>query len=230
MAISRRQLAAQRAGACRACVVAESGFAFRRYRHGVYVSRNGGATWDRFRGGLPPAPVHDLVLHPRERELVVATHGRGIYVINVAPMEELTTSVAREPAHLFDARPVKLRTAKPSPGLAGGKMFAVPNPPAAASIWYHLPDAVTGPVSVQITDAVGNVVAELPGVRDAGMHCITWDLRPPTRRGNGPASPIKPGDYAVRLKVGDKALVRPLRIDAAYPGMTGMADDGPDDP
>lgn len=197
---------------------------------GLYVSRDAGATWIRLRGGLPSVPVGDLVLHPRERELMVATHGRGMYVIDVSPLEELTPKVAAAPVHLFDVRPATLPTARPSPGLAGGRLFAAPNPPAGATIWYHLRESAGAQVTVQITEVTGKVVADLSPPGDAGLHRVTWNLRPPSRR-NGPAArPVAPGDYAVRLAVGGQTLVKPLKIETAVPGAAATSDDEPERP
>jgi hypothetical protein len=57
---------------------------------GLFVSLDAGRTWQPLGAGLPPAPVHDLAVHPRDRELVVATHGRGLWVIDLAPLRQLT--------------------------------------------------------------------------------------------------------------------------------------------
>jgi photosystem II stability/assembly factor-like uncharacterized protein len=196
---------------------------------GLYISRDAGTTWSRLRGGMPSVPVHDLVIQPRDRELVVATHGRGIYVVDIAPLEDLTAKVAAASVYLFEPRPVMVRAARPASGLTGGKMFAAPNPPAGAAIWYHLRDSV-GEVTVHVADAAGAVVAELPADREAGLHRLNWDLRPPTRGGNRVAPPIKPGEYAVRLKVGEQWLVRPLRVEMTAAAASAAADDDPDDP
>jgi photosystem II stability/assembly factor-like uncharacterized protein len=197
---------------------------------GLYISRDQATTWSRIRGGLPSVPVHDLVLHPRERELVIATHGRGIYVLDVAPLEELSATVAAAPAHLFEVRPVVLSASKPSPGLTGGKLFAAPNPPAGLVVWYHLMEPVTSKVTVEVNDGAGALIAELSGPAEAGLHRLTWNLRQSARR-NGPAAkPVAAGEYTVGLKVGEQTLVRPLKVEAAYPGATTTADDGRDDP
>src|SRR6185503_1402943 len=58
--------------------------------HAVFVSRDAGKSWQRFKAGLPPVPMHDLVIHPRERDLVIGTHGRGVYVVDIGPLEDLT--------------------------------------------------------------------------------------------------------------------------------------------
>src|SRR5262249_18069321 len=56
----------------------------------LFFSLDGGKQWRRLLGGFPTVAVHDLVVHPRDRELVIATHGRGVYVLDVAPLQELT--------------------------------------------------------------------------------------------------------------------------------------------
>src|SRR5206468_2965426 len=71
---------------------------------GLFVSLDGGGHWHPLRKGLPTVAVHDLVIHPRDRDLVIGTHGRGIYVLDVAPLEELTPEVLAEEVHLFDVK------------------------------------------------------------------------------------------------------------------------------
>ncbi len=68
---------------------------------GVYVSLNGGDSWSALGNGLPNVPVHDLVVHPRERELVAGTHGRSIWVIDALPVQELDEDVHDSPLHVF---------------------------------------------------------------------------------------------------------------------------------
>src|SRR5262249_39129090 len=75
---------------------------------GLFASFNGGTSWYPLRAGLPTVAVHDLLVHPRDRDLVIATHGRGLYVLDVAPLEELTATVLEEDAHLFDVKPAGL--------------------------------------------------------------------------------------------------------------------------
>src|SRR5207237_6353403 len=96
---------------------------------GLYVSLDAGKSWHHMdRTGLPPTVrVDDLVIHPRERELVIGTHGRSVWVMDIAPLEQLTEEVRKADAHLFDLRPVpalkRQERKTPSP-----KGFAAPNP------------------------------------------------------------------------------------------------------
>src|SRR3990170_2591757 len=68
---------------------------------GAYVSVNRGQSWRRFMTGLPTVPVHDLRIHPRDRELVAATHGRGFWIVDIAALEQMTPTVVAADAHLF---------------------------------------------------------------------------------------------------------------------------------
>ena len=105
--------------------------------HTAWVSADRGASWHRLNTGLPPVPVHDLVIHPRDRELVAGTHGRSVYVMDIGPLEEATDSVLAAPAHLFAIEPALLynrRGGGGSVGLPGSKYFEADNPPFGAHI------------------------------------------------------------------------------------------------
>jgi len=103
----------------------------------AYVSTDAGERWNRFNGGLPPAPVHDLKIHPRDRQLVAATHGRSFYVMDIGPLEQATDSLLGAPVAVFAAEPALLyssRGAGGGVGARGNKVFSAPNPPAGARI------------------------------------------------------------------------------------------------
>lgn len=68
---------------------------------GVYVSLDRGGSWQTLDADLPNVPVHDLVVHPRDRQLVAGTHGRSIYILDALPLQDLTSAVRAKPAHLF---------------------------------------------------------------------------------------------------------------------------------
>jgi hypothetical protein len=122
--------------------------------NGLYASADGGAKWHHLTAGLPPAiTVHDLVIHPRDRDLVIGTHARSVYVMDAGPLEELIPEVAAADAHLFAvkaARPVTPRT----PAVES-KDYTGQNPPFGAVIHY----LATGPAVLEIKDADGKAVA-----------------------------------------------------------------------
>jgi len=69
---------------------------------GLYVSFNGGQSWMKWTHGLPTVPVFDLAIHPRENDLIIATHGRSIYIIDdITPLRELTEEIVKKKIHLF---------------------------------------------------------------------------------------------------------------------------------
>jgi photosystem II stability/assembly factor-like uncharacterized protein len=184
---------------------------------GLFVSLDAGEHWERLRHGLPTVPVHDLVIHPRERELVIGTHGRSIYVMDIWPLEELTPAVRSATAHLFTVRPATTYEVRSGSELTGGRCYVAANPPYGAPIWYHLREKSAQPVRVQITDPLGRVMAELKGSAEAGLHTVQWNLR----GGAGfdllqGARPVPAGDYVARLLVGEQVVgSRKVRVEAA---------------
>jgi photosystem II stability/assembly factor-like uncharacterized protein len=181
---------------------------------GLFVSIDAGEHWQPLRKGLPTVPVHDLVLHPRDRELVIATHGRGMYILDVAPLEEFTPAVRAQTAHLFEIKPATVYEERFTRDLSGGKMYAAPNPPFGAGIWYWLKEPSSQPVRVTISDPLGRGIAEIAGDKSAGLHRAQWNLRGGAGVDFRGAKLAPPGDYVVRLHVGDKMIAaRKLRIE-----------------
>jgi hypothetical protein len=133
---------------------------------GVYASVDGGATWQSLANGLPSTYVHDLVIHPRDDIMVIGTHGRGVYAMDVRPIQQLTPAVTQQPvAVLAQSEPAML-------GRGGRGFFGGMQP---ARILYWLGSA--GPATVTIQNAAGQLVRELSGTGDAGLNAVMWDLR-----------------------------------------------------
>jgi photosystem II stability/assembly factor-like uncharacterized protein len=182
---------------------------------GLFASLDGGRHWQRL-GGLPTVAVHDLVIHPSARELVIATHGRGLYVLDVAPLQEMTAAVLAEPAHLFDVKPAPQFDYHGSTWLTGGKRFVAANPPYGADIYFCLKEKASGKVSLTVLNSAGKELAHLPAGSAAGLHRVHWDLRWRVGwKGDRDEEPPQaaPGTYNVRLQVGDKVLLKKLRIE-----------------
>jgi hypothetical protein len=188
---------------------------------GVYVSIDGGSKWRRFGHGLPPVAVEKLAMSYDQRDLVLGTHGRGIWVVNVGPLEEMTDTLLRERAHLFRVSPaLQFRYTDTYPSF-GSRPFVAKNPPRGATISYYLRDALTGPVDLYILTAKGDTVRKLSGPGYAGLNQATWDLTSskPRPRGLGdPTSPadlkrVEPGDYVVTMKVAGKTFRQAVRVD-----------------
>ncbi len=106
---------------------------------GAYVSTDRGESWQRFMNGLSTVPVHDLEIHPRDRELIAATHGRAIWIVDIAPLQELSGEVLAAEAHLFEPAPGFQFGAAPRGGESTGQLwFQRPTPGSEARIHYRL--------------------------------------------------------------------------------------------
>jgi hypothetical protein len=178
---------------------------------GLFVSLDGGTAWHRLRGELPTVAVHDLVVHSRDRELVIGTHGRGMYILDVAPLQEMNPEVLASPAHLFSVKPAErfmYRGARwPSRAFVGA------NPPFGATIRYYLGREPKGPVKIQIIDPAGKQIAEFDGPAEPGLNTFQWDLRRGKDAGEEPDL-VPAGEYRVKLQVRERSLERKFRIEA----------------
>jgi hypothetical protein len=173
---------------------------------GLYLSFDAGQSWRRWLNGFPTTPVHDLKVHPRDRELIVATHGRSLWVVDVAPLQQLTPQVlAAAGAAAPAARPVAAGVAappasaaaagpvlfEPAPGLLYGSppvasgiggeyhghaWFRGDNRAFGAEILYYNP-AATEAVGIVITDARGDTVQTLTGPGRPGLQRVLWNFR-----------------------------------------------------
>jgi hypothetical protein len=192
---------------------------------GVFYSANGGTTWIQLKYNMPTVAVHDIAIHPRENDLVIGTHGRGIYIIDdITPLEKLADA-NRVGTYLFPVKPATQFNPNSSiPGGArgasasGDREYAAPNPAFGAIITYFIRDSLpkSGDVALGVYDATGARVRELTANKKQGMHRVTWDLRnPPPYTLRRPAGQVGegfrqrevtgpfvlPGRYTARLTV-----------------------------
>ena len=191
---------------------------------GVYVTLDGGASWQALRGGMPWVRITDLVIHPRENDLVAGSYGRGLYIANIAPLQELTAAVVAEDVHLFDIAPRTMRIygGMGNYRLLGDANMFSENGPDGVVVNYLLKQKAAGEVKVTISDPYGKVVSELKGKPDAGMNSVLWDMsvrepgaevRPPDQDWWRPRKMADVGEYVVTLeaagqKLSKKAVIR----------------------
>lgn len=187
---------------------------------GVFMSINSGTDWTPLRLNLPTVAVHDIAVHPRENDLVVATHGRGFWILDdLSALESLTPETASGPATLYPLRrAVQFNRFVRGRNAHGQQAFVAPNPPDGAIITYfaHQGDRV----EIDVLDGAGSVMRRLaPGSPAArtGMHRLVWDLRyappledTPGEGGRGPF--VFPGAYRVRLKVGAAEQMQSVNV------------------
>jgi photosystem II stability/assembly factor-like uncharacterized protein len=188
---------------------------------GLYVSTDEGGSWTKF-GELPPVPVDDLVVQPRERDLVVATHGRSCFVVDdVAALQEATPEVLAKDLHLFPIRPAKARNLLAGSEAEDGKTgtFRGANPPEGAILTFHLKAWTGEEPAVAITDAAGQPAANLKNVSARpGFNRVVWDLKPSAdlvnSYGGGAVKFVRPGEYTVTLSLGKAKSVQKVTVTA----------------
>jgi hypothetical protein len=184
---------------------------------GVFVSIDAGRNWSRFKSNLPSIPVKDLLVHPRENDLVVATYGRGLFIADVSPLQELKPSVLAEDIHVFEIRPRAQRMIAVwgNYKLYGDRELATPNEPDTVVIPYYLKSALKDKVKVTVSDSHGEVIYKLEGKSEAGYQTVEWDItrqpkpgEEPTGFGEWRASLCDPGEYVVTVEAGGQKFTR----------------------
>jgi hypothetical protein len=186
------------------------------------------------KGNMPTQPVWDLAIHPRDGELIVATHGRGVFITDIAPLEETFEKVLGESVYLFDIKPAVKWTTRIEK-LSSSTNFNGPSNPAGMLINYFLKTPASGDITVQVLKGARVVAENKKAPNAAGVNKLVWNLRmdavtipggaAPAQAGRGfgggggrfgqaePAIPTfggitaaEPGEYTVALVVGGKTI------------------------
>jgi hypothetical protein len=180
--------------------------------HGVYASWDFGKNWSRINNNLPPVSVRDLRVQTRERDLVVGTHGRGVWILDdIRPLQELKT-VGKTNVLLFPPRTATRWHYYSQVENLGQRTYRAKNPEYGAYINFFLKEDATEEVKVLIVNKEGNMIRELKDTTCvAGINRIVWDLRsegatqlnrPPNPNSwrSGPFRPlVVPGEYSITL-------------------------------
>ncbi len=146
--------------------------------HALFVSTDAGAHWVRAAGNLPTTLYMDVQFDRRTGDVVVATHGRSLWILDDGtPVGEWSARVAGEPAHLFAVKPATIFQYWEDLSYRGQNFFAGENPPDGAIVDYSLGRAADS-VTLTVANAQGEVVRTLRGPGGAGVvHRVVWDLR-----------------------------------------------------
>jgi photosystem II stability/assembly factor-like uncharacterized protein len=172
--------------------------------NGVYVSFDDGENWQPLQMNLPHAPVYWLVVQEHFHDLVIATYGRGFWILDdITPLRAMTPDVLDAEARLFAPRPAYRFRAITAPSTPYDDPTVGENPPYGADINYYLKSAASGSVTIAIQDAKGGTVRTIAGPRTAGLHRVHWDLRDtPSKRVAYHTSPM----YAPEVRVGPDGI------------------------
>src|SRR5207302_1869057 len=180
--------------------------------------------WAQYRGGhLPTVAVRDLAVQPRDSDLVIATHGRGIWIVDdITPLRKLTPELASQDAAFVSARPAQQRIEAQGGWANGAAAFVGDNPKGGAVVtYYQRTRHLFGKLKIEVLDASGAVIDELPASTRRGLNRVVWTMHrspphvPPAVQvafagTQGPRVP--PGTYRIRMVRGDKTYDTQLTV------------------
>jgi photosystem II stability/assembly factor-like uncharacterized protein len=212
------------------------GLLFLGTENSLFFSLDDGGSWQPLQNNLPHVPVYGITVQEHFGDLVLATYGRGFWILDdIAPLRDLTPEATASAAHLFPPRQAYRFRGITPPAAPAYDLVDGENPPYGADITYYLKGAPSGDVTVDILDAGGKRVQTLRGTQTAGMNRVWWDLRyapegdvrlrtspifaswmqvgPEGRPAGGRLSLLAPpGAYTVKLTVGGEELTQPLKV------------------
>jgi photosystem II stability/assembly factor-like uncharacterized protein len=191
---------------------------------GLWISVDGGATWAAFKGGdFPSVAVRDLQVHPRDQDLVIATHGRGIWIIDdISPLRALTADVLGRPAAFLPGRTVQQRMPSQAGWSEGDAHFVGQNARSGAVItYYQRARHLFGPLKLEVLDESGKVIDAPSATKRRGINRVTWTMqvKPPRvpraaqaafNATQGPR--VVPGKYTLRLTSGADVVETKLEV------------------
>jgi len=149
---------------------------------GLFTSLDGGKSWQRFMNNYPTVRTDDILVHPRDGDLVVATHGRSVFIgDDITPLQQFTPALRAQDVALFDIRPAVAYLSDQQHGqqVGGQKVFVGENAPRGTAISYYLKSAASGDVKISIADVNGKMLCQSDGPKEAGINRIQWALVAP---------------------------------------------------
>jgi photosystem II stability/assembly factor-like uncharacterized protein len=206
---------------------------------GLFVSYNDGDNWQPLQNNLPQAPVYWIVIQENFKDLVIATYGRGFWILDdITPLEQMTAEVQNGSAHLFAPRPAYRFRGITVPYASSDDPTAGQNPPYGASINYYSKLAPKTDPTIRIVDGDGRTVRTLRGTRNAGVNRVWWDLRTeqtkevrlrtppayapevrlndegwrPLPEGGRMSVLVPPGTYTIKLTIDGQDFSQPLTV------------------
>jgi photosystem II stability/assembly factor-like uncharacterized protein len=194
--------------------------------HALFASVDGGRHWAKFSSNLPTTLYDDLIIHPRDNDLIVGTHGRSLWILDdLTPLVEWARAARADDAHLFSTTPATIFQYWKDTSYRGQAAFAGENPPYGALLTYYLPRSARN-ASIQIENSMGEAVREFDIPTEAGIHRVAWDLRyaPLAEDSSSQATTslphpvgergpfISPGQYSVELLVNGQTVSQSLLV------------------
>jgi hypothetical protein len=186
---------------------------------GLFISIDKGEHWVELKSNMPTLPFNDLVIHPRDNDLVLGTHGRGVWILDhVNALQELSPEVLNQPAALFSISAAEIINYMDDGAHTGDMYYRGENPAFGAAIDFYLKDSVAkDAISLKIFDASGQLVDEVKTTTKAGLHRVMWELRYKNAQAgtgrsriNGPY--VLPGLYTAKLQVNGETYAQKFTV------------------
>jgi hypothetical protein len=191
---------------------------------GLWISLDDGKHWAQYKGHeFPSVAVRDIVVQQRESDLVLATHGRGIWIVDdITPLRKLTREVMAQEATFLQGKPARQRLPANGGWVEGSAAFTGANPPEAALITYYQKKRhIFGKMKIEIFDAQGKLVDTLPPNSRRGISRVEWPMRlkaprvPPAATASFEAAQgprVLPGTYTVKMTRGTDTYTTQLTL------------------
>src|SRR6185295_16733604 len=191
---------------------------------GLWVSIDGGGRWAQYKGSeFPAVAVRDLVVHPRTSDLVLATHGRGIWIVDdISPWRALTAAVIEQTAAFLPVPPAVQALQGFGGWAEGDNSYTGPSRPTDASIpYYQRSRHVFGDLTIEIFDEEGTLVDTVASTKHRGVNRAAWSMRlkpphvPPAAAalfGAAIGPRVLPGTYSVRMTKADQVYTTKITV------------------
>lgn len=190
---------------------------------GLFISIDGGENWTQFTGDVPNVSIRDMAIQQRENDLVLATHGRGILIIDdITPLQELKPEYLDQELVFLVSRPYEIGYLGYKINRQGDDEFLASNPNNSLQITYYLKKRhIFGNMDIEVYDDEGKKIKTLPAGKRKGINRVSWQMRkkPPRVPSSvqllgqafvGPTYP--PGDYTVKIKKGNNMYKGEVKI------------------
>jgi photosystem II stability/assembly factor-like uncharacterized protein len=186
---------------------------------GLFISIDRGEHWVELKSNMPTLPFNDLVIHPRDNDLILGTHGRGVWILDhVNALQELSPEILQQQAALFSISDAEIINYQDDGAHTGDMYYRGENPAFGAAVDYYLKDSVASEaISLSIYDAQGTLVDEVKATNKSGLHRVMWGLRYQNEnagigrsRMSGPY--VLPGLYTAKLEVNGETYTQKFSV------------------
>ena len=203
--------------------IKNAGLLFLGTEFGLFVTVDGGQQWAQFTGNLPNVAVRDIAIHPRDNDVILATHGRGIYIIDdMALFRKITSDMLGKKVHFFEPEPVIIKRVGGERRSANPGDFVGSNPSVVGKLTYFLQKRhIFGDLKLEIYDSKGKLIKTLSGGKRRGINIVDWPLRlkapkvpaSPTRSIMIPSGPlVREGTYIAKLTKGKEIYEQKIKV------------------